>query len=239
MSRYAKQVGNVLLGSMVRDAYNYGKKQAKAGYEKYKRIGVKRTTSYKARLNKPIHHFKRMRKLTSRSVTGASPISYKQVFALNDLDVGAGSYTDGLKAMYDFYRINCVVLKIVPRFNVNQQNIANLQIPNIVTVRDYNGEAVTSEDQLLQYSGAKISRGHKIIKIKIVPAVETAVDIAGSQKQHKFKPWLSTADPGTVHNSILVYAETLKKVDDTAATGTDKFTYDIYATYYFSCKGLK
>ena len=201
---------------------------------------VRPTKRYgKSRLNQTVHHFKRTRKLQSRSVTGASAISYKQIFALNDLDVAAGSYTDGLKAMYDFYRINCIVFKMIPRFNVNQQSIANIQIPNVITAKDYNGETVSSEDQLLQYSGARIHRGHKMIKIKIVPAVETAVDIAGSQKQPKYKPWLSTEDFGTVHNSILVYSDVLKKQDDTVAAGTDKYTYDIYATYYFSCKGQK
>lgn len=233
----AQSLANMAAAGIAKSGYNYGKKR----FNQYFFKKPKARFLNKSRINQPIHHFKRTVPLTDIKVQNQVHTIVDKQFSLDDLDT-VQSYTPSLQSMYEYYRINKVVVHIRPKFNVNQLAQNNIETPKIYSSIDHN--MVTGEisilDDMLQRSNVKTHLGNKVINISLIPNVNIPITL--TQAEPKYKAWLSTEDFTTAMDGLHLYIGTIRTQDDQATTGGPPhpaLAWDYEITYYFSCKGLK
>jgi hypothetical protein len=206
-----------------------------------------RIMSRKQRLE-TVHHFKRIVRFSSNgtgtfpdtpSIDGTTDYNNYFTFQLSDLNKKTASYTDSLTAMYDYYRINKVVVKLIPRFtDANLTGSTDRAVPQVYSVIDYDGGSSTlTQDQLLQHQTVRITRGQKSHKRVFTPAILNSVDNA-TNGVPKWKQWLDMQNINTEHNGLYLYIDRLQNQDGSVPSGPGLY-YDLYVTFYFSCKGLR
>lgn len=177
-------------------------------------------------------HFKRSQFLEEITVTGTA-VSKAYTIQLSTLP----GVTDFVN-MFQAYRLNKVVFKLIPSQNVATGATANTNgVPTIVDAIDFNdNNAGGTEAQLLESSYARLHRGFFPVKRKFTPACEVALNgavvgtaVVGIQK---FKQWIDMAVNDCQHYGW--------KVTITPNTGnTFQYKYRLYRTLYFSCKQLQ
>lgn len=193
-----------------------------------KRIYRRRKTMVSKRTLK-IHHFKRT--LIGTDIPTATVTSYGAVFfRLNQLP----DFTE-FQNLYDQFRINKVVWKLVPNVNSAESGAAQ-KLPQVHSVCDYNDStAPTTLDELVQYNNYRMTMGSRIHNRKLTPAfldnvyVTSAIQRPGNPN---YKQWLSTSNSTDVPHHGIKYAIG-------AIAAASAITYTPYLTFYISCKSVK
>lgn len=183
----------------------------------------------RVKTNPRVHHFKRTVILTGIN-TAITTTFGVQSFSLNQLP----DFTE-FQNLYDQFRINKVVWKLVPNVNSAESGAAQ-KLPQVHSVCDYNDStAPTTLDELIQYNNYRMTMGSRIHNRKLTPAfldnvyVTTATQRAGNPN---YKQWLSTSNSTDVPHHGIKYA-----IGATAAASA--ITYTPYLTFYLSCKAVK
>lgn len=179
-------------------------------------------------------HFKRSTFIEEISVSAATDVKkHYTVAGINALQ-NSGDFTN----LFDAYRINKVVYRILPSHNVSTGATGNWP-PNVITVVDYNDVNAQASPsftvaELLEYRTHRIHRGFGIVSRKFTPAVAIGVSSGGAVVAgvQKFKQWLDVATPAVAHGS-------LKVLFDTQPGNTQTYNYTVYRDIYFSCKQVK
>lgn len=175
-----------------------------------------------------VHHFKRT--LIGTDIPTATGTTFGAViFRLNQL-ADFADFTN----LYDSYRINKVVWKLVPNVNSAEAG-ATQKLPQVHSVIDTNDNtAPTALTQLVQYSNYRMTMGSRIHTRMLTPASrDEAFQSTGTAYPAtiNFKKWITTEYPAITFLGIK-YA-----IGSTAAAAA--VTYTPYVTFYFSCKNVK
>lgn len=171
-----------------------------------------------------VYHFKRKFFLIDAIVVNSGVDDKRGIgFALQNLP----NFTD-FTNLYDMYRINKVVYKIIPKYT--QQTITALtnNVQQIHSVLDYDDiTAPGTISDLTQYQNHKMTRGNQIHTRVIVPKVLNTT--AGLNTAPKSYQWLDCDNTGIVHRGLKLYIP---------APGSAGLTlsYDVEATFYVSFK---
>lgn len=177
-----------------------------------------------------VHHFKRTFQGSTyqASAGGTNPNAFYVTFA------NLPNYTE-FTALFDMYRINYIVWKLVPTVTSLDLNPAATAavLPNVHSVIDYDdSNNPTLVTDLMQYSNYKMTRGNRIHTRKFRPAVTLDADGAASTAP-KWKQWLNLAATGSEHRGIKFIIEQADGVT------SGQLPYKSYCTVYFSCKGVR
>lgn len=183
------------------------------------------------RSSRRVHHYKRTVAADVVTVLAGFVGYFSTTFQLSDLQ-DVADFTN----LYDQFRINKVVYKLIPKFTPNNVNVNANSNPGgeAVSVLDYNDASTPSSiSQLLQYGNVRKSKYWRGITRTFTPAVlvngyKSAV---GNAYLSKYKQWISMGDITTPHYGVKW------ALDATGCFGDLKF--DVYKTYYFSCKNVR
>lgn len=194
-----------------------------------RRTRVRRRTRRSLRTLK-VYHFKRTVQLAS--ITGGLAQQFGALtFQLDDLP----NYTE-FTNLFDDYRINAVSLKFIPNRNSSDfaGGVAPPGISNFYTVFDYNDATVPGAvNDLMQYPNLKITQSSRMLTRTLRPASLDVVSAGGTTASvnPKWKQWLSTASPDVNHYGLKYCLD--------AFSAANAVTYQVYATFYISCKSVK
>jgi len=221
-------------------------KKAKKSVAKSKYI-VKSKTIPRSMLN--THHFKNhkfIKNWLSIDLNGTDQ-GFNYNFTLSDL-VNTAEYT----ALYDRYRINYVVMKLIPRYNTNlilvqglaqttpstTNNLAtaNYGLPEIMTAIDYDSATTpASINDIMEYRTYKRTLGTKehIRSLKprlLVDSSNIGVSMA--------KKWIDCDKPNVPHYGVIGMITNIPSttVDEGAY---QKYFIDLDITYYISMRDSK
>lgn len=189
--------------------------------------GIRRGLVRRAR--NPAHHFKRTWFEENYFSTGATaPTLAGLNYQLNMLP-NASEFAN----LYDMYRVNKVVVKIIPKVSEigmvlgATNNSAGVQVHSALDFDD--SAAPTNVAQLTQYATHKMTRGNQIHTRVFTPKCElTAGSASVAPKAYQ---WLDTADLTVPHFGM-------KLIIPTISTSTIIY-YDYSVTMYFSCKNVR
>lgn len=200
----------------------YRKKSVHRPFKKYTGVRVKN--------GRTIHYFKRTRVDSWLINEDFKPIpSYYNVtpsyntFKLDHVP----NYSD-FTNLYDSYKICGIRRKYIFDRNTNIATDVDTvrELPRLITVNDFNDQnALTSENEALQYASCKIRRLDRPISRYFRP---TQLDYNGATTRKS--TWNSTATP----NQVAFYGikEASVQQTDNVTTGT----LHIYTTYYVACR---
>lgn len=138
--------------------------------------------------------------------------------------------------LFDFYRVNKIVVKFVPTANSSEVGQATTNpLTQFHTVLDFNDGAVpASLNALYEYGNWRMTRGSSIHTRIFTPAITQGLQEAGGAivwGGQRYKAWISTDQP-----DILFYG--LKYCAAAQVTAQD-INWTPYVTMYFSCKSVK
>jgi len=149
-------------------------------------------------------------------------------FSLDDLPNWA-EFT----SLFQMYRINCVVLKLVPGFSDAAAG-QTTRLPTIHMANDYLTLAPWSNaNEAFQYQGLVSRRADRMLTWKVTP--RALIDaytggVSGASIMPKAKQWISTSTGGeqVQHYGVKYFLD--------APVLSTALTIKVYATYYLSCK---
>lgn len=124
-------------------------------------------------------------------------------FSLNSI-INPTDFTN----LFDEYRINCVVLKFIPRSNYVQNlattaTAANNYLPTLHWVVDLNDSNVPSNvDSLLEYNGYHCRNFTRTVTIKIRPKFSLAAYSGAFTSYKPTKGWIDTGSPNVQHYGL-------------------------------------
>lgn len=181
-----------------------------------------------------VYHFKRKVFLKDYAIVSTTDFRGSIQFALVDLP-SATDFTN----LYDQYRFNKVVVKLIPKFtevgyNAGSSNNANCQ--QIHSVLDFDdNSAPTSINQLCEYQSHKMTRGNQMHTRILVPKVQSTVLVGGAgvtaSAAPRSKQWLDCDQNSIAHRGV-------KLIIPASATAGTTVSYDAELTYYISCKNV-
>lgn len=208
---------------------------------KRKRYSTSRRTTAKrrrtSRVRRPLmsndmHQFKRVSQLVDISSITLAPNPGAMSLSMSLLP-GISDFT----TLYDQYRINKVKLSFVPEYSslgpVDQT--AAYPMPNLHTAIDLDDSAFTGPlTELMQYPGYKRTRGNATHSRYWTPSVSTEVFRSAVTTSYapKTRQWLDFAVADVPHYGLKYF------VDPGPASGT-QWTWQVYLTIYFTCKGVR
>lgn len=142
-------------------------------------------------------------------------------------------------SLFDQYRINKIVLKLIPMANVNQTGSVTTVNPGVVaSVIDYDngGTTLVALDQYEQYASCRISPVIKMSPITriLVPRVNIGVQNQGGavvSGVNKGKQWIDCGLSTVAHHGVKIF------VDKYATAGSAQ-TWQVFATYYLSFRNV-
>lgn len=178
----------------------------------------------------PVHSFKRTwysENYFSTGTTGSTLAGLS--FNLNQMP-NATEFSN----LYDAYRINRIVVKIIPKITEvggilgSASNSMNVSLHSAVDYDD--SHAPTGISDLVQYSTYKMTRGNQIHTRVFTPRVELSAN-ATSNAAPKAYQWLDTADLSLAHLGMKLYIPFI--------SASTVIYYDYSVTMYFSCKNPK
>lgn len=191
---------------------------------------MRRSGVSRSRINNNVHHFKRSFQGTAITASAAGGNPQALYFTFNMLP----NYTE-FTNLFDMYRVNFLVLKLVPSITGADGNpsASSIALPNIHSALDYDDSTVpTDVPYLLQYSNHRMTRGHQIHKRAFRPAID--LDVSGlDASAPKWKQWINLATVTCAHRGVKLY------VEQAFGVGVGALTYNVYWDVYFSCKGLR
>lgn len=184
-------------------------------------------------MNVGIHHFKRTWVASDTLPIQASGAYGKGLY----FTFGAMDSVSEFTTLFDQYRMNKIVVKFIPNFTGSDLNPGTtaLSLPNVHSVIDYDSAAdpATLAD-LLQYNTYRLHKRASCFTRKWTPGMLLDGDSAGTATASvlKFKQWVDMA-----YTSVRFYG--LRTWIEAAGATVTSAKYQIYVTYYFSCKGLR
>jgi len=195
---------------------------AKRTYRRKKRVVRRR----RARLTENTsYRFKRICKLDTITTSTTLAVAKAFTFSLSQLP----SHSD-FTALYDQYKLNAVSIKIIPR--LTESTSSSLSV--LHTCIDYDDAiAFSSYTDLMQKQSYRMTRGNKIFKCYFKPKMlvptflSTALTTFGTQP--KSPTWIDCGYPEVPHYCLKTNFEPTSSVH----------TYDVYATYYCSFRGVR
>lgn len=177
----------------------------------------------------PAHHFKRTWFSENYFSTGAvGPTLAGLNFQLGQLP-NVSEFTN----LYDMYRINKVVVKVIPKISEvgmvlgATNNSAGVQLHSALDFDD--SAAPTTVSQLTQYANHKMTRGNQIHTRVFTPKCNLSA--GGVQVASKAYQWLDVTDTTVPHFGM-------KLIIPTISSSTIIY-YDYSVTMYFSCKNVR
>lgn len=180
----------------------------KRKYQRYRQKYRRYKRAYRARSGirrslKRYVHIARQSATTLVPYSSSGGLAYygSAQFQLNSM-LGYSQFT----AMFQEYRINCVVYKIQPLWDcVDLGDMTLTNMPNIGYCLDYNDANIpTNLDDLQQYANYKETPFNKTIKIKVWPAISPQIYINGVTSGYtvKRKQWLRAANSNVPHYGL-------------------------------------
>lgn len=183
-------------------------------------------------LRKPnVYHFKRKLFLQDGiSIPSTAPWSYAYQFRLMDLP----NYTE-YTALYDQYRINKIVLKLIPKYTESTVQAGattnNAIMQQVHSAIDYDDLSYpTGISQLCEFQTHKMTRGNQVHTRVLVPQCQINVGNLGAAAP-KAKQWLDCDQPGLSHRGVKVF------IPNPTPANTTVY-YDVEMTYYVSFKAV-
>lgn len=197
------------------------------------------------------YHFRRIVNLSNITggISGAANFG-TYTFSLDQLP----NYTE-FTNLFDQYRINKVVLKLIPQYNQSTFNVGHAnntatsgqlsgRNPRFMIVNDYDDDtAPVNMDTLRQYANVKVYpvMNNKLIKHTITPATQMmAYETIGTTGYiPKFKQWINCSDSNVPHYAIKWGIEDTSAINNTAASLANAQVYfRVEASIYLSFKGV-
>lgn len=146
-----------------------------------------------------------------------------------------------LSALYDQYRINKVVLKLIPMMNVSNANVATSSAQNpglIMSVLDYDDStplaALTDYFQYANFKQQPMISGRVHTRI-LTPCVRDIMLNSGGASVAagvKKRQWIDCSQGAITHNGVKIYMDPWYSVNSAQ-------TYQVIATYYVSFRGVR
>lgn len=184
-----------------------------------------------------VYHFKRS-------------VYYQNVISVDNLTnyVTAWGFTlaqlpgySNFTELYDEYRINKVVMKIIPKFNevvipTDSSSGEVKVLSQVHTAIDYDDSLslpqASALDDICQYQNHKMTMGNRMHTRVLVPRVELAAD--SSYSAPKARQWLDCDNATALHNGIKVCIPKLQ-----SANTSLEINYDVQITTYLSFRNVK
>lgn len=159
-------------------------------------------------------------------------------FTLDDLhNVGE------LTALYDEYRINKIIVELIPRgsplsqgtVSANGQQYLNQYLP-FLTAIDLNDTNAITRAEMYEMGLCKHHRPLTTVKRTIYPkiAIQNYISAVSTGYSSKGKQWIDTIDPNVPH-----YGFRWSWQQSLAQALGDQVLYDIACTYYVSFRNTK
>lgn len=196
-----------------------------------------------------------------------SKYSFKRIANITDIVAGIagaaanGSYVFSLDQLpnfteftnlFDQYRINKVVLKLIPQFNQSTYNVGHPSStipsglpagrnPRLFIANDYDDDTVPANaDVLRQYANVKVYpvMNNKTITHIITPATQMQAyeTLASTGYVPKFKQWINCSDNNVPHYAVKWSLENTAAIFNDPALQCTFFKVE--ATFYVAFKGV-
>jgi len=139
-------------------------------------------------------------------------------------------------ALFDAYRINCVVLRMTPMNTVFKGNTDanNENTPTVYAAIDYNNaDSPTSADEMKQYANVLVFPMYQSRNFKIRPRLAIPVYRPGATAAYIQQPkqWIDCNYADVPHYGLRVWVE--------AGQARNAFRTTIECTYYMTFRNLK
>lgn len=194
---------------MFRRRKRYGYRRRRKSYRRGTRRTFRRSRRF-PRTKRSLIHIRRAGSAASVSVNPAGTVYINSTyFQLNSV-----INPTELTALFDEYRINCVVLSFIPRPNVvqvlaNGNEVPNNYVPTFHYAIDYDdANLVSNVDQLAEYGNYHFTEFNKKINVKIKPKFATAAYSGAFTSYKPGKGWLDCASPGIQHYGLKFAVDT-------------------------------
>lgn len=209
----------------------------------HKKVGRKMMRRRGA-IRRQVHKFKRQAFLgtytASNTSSGLSVVPIQKAFSFQLTDLP--NYTE-FTNLFDQYKINGVALRIIPKTSVQIQGgtsgtTAALGYGEVVTVIDYDtASAPGSKNELLEYGSVKVTKSNRVHTRFLRPKLLNTIWRNSLSSGYAAVPsqFIDEAYTDIPHYGIRWWA------DAPASTGVadSSMSYDVYATYYITCKNVK
>lgn len=174
-----------------------------------------------------------------------------QQYTFNLSDVPG--YTE-FTALFDFYKINAVKVRFIPMFSASVfsayittgplSNYSNFETPTttnpsslrLFTCIDYNSSGALTVAEIREYNNCKYSTYLKGHKRYIKPKFDLDTRASNGAQTGK-NPWVATASPTQVYNSLICGLTTSEFA--TSQITSNDILYKVEAVYYLSFKATK
>lgn len=184
-------------------------------------------------LSNNVHHFKRTVQLSSLLTIAPGGVITAN-FQAYQFSIGQIPNVSEFSSLWDQYRINKIKLEFIPAITEVNQATSNY-MPNLHTVMDYDdANAPSALTEMMQYPGYRRTPGNRMHKRYFTPAVSMEVyrSAISTGYSTRFKQWLDFGNTDVPHYGVKLCA------DGYAASG-QQWAWNVYATFYFSCKGVR
>lgn len=189
----------------------------------------------RALLSNNVHHFKRTAELTAIVGATAAGTPIDTLGALQ-FTLSQVPNVSEFSQLYDMFRVNAIKVSFVPAQTGSDINPVSSfgYMPDFWTVLDYDDASTPSKTDMLQYPGLKKTRGHQTHHRYFKPAVlaELYRSAVSTSYAPKWKQWLDFS-----HTDVPMYG--IKYFAHAASFAGQQPAWRVYATFYFSCKGVR
>lgn len=179
-----------------------------------------------------VYNYKRTLFLENSISTNALGLNYSNHFGFTlGMLPSASDFTN----LYDEYRINKVVFKIIPKFSqvLSSSGSGVSHLTQVHTAFDYDDSLAlpqaTALSEITQYQTHRMSRGNAVHTRVIVPKCE--INVSGLSGAPKAYQWLDCDNTTILHNGIKVVIPKL------LPAGTEQF-WDVQMDVYMSFRNV-
>lgn len=196
-----------------------------------RRRPVRRMMRRRAPLGSPrkVYNYKRSVFLQS-AIQVSNLVDYSNHFGFT---LGQLPNATEFTGLYDEYRINKVVIKLIPKFNSTLQGTGIANYMNQVhTCLDYDDAnalpTATAINDITQYQSHRMTMGARTVTRVVVPKIELTGSGAQAPKAYQ---WLDTDQTAALHNGVKVV---IPKCDNASSL----IIYDLQITTYLSFRNV-
>lgn len=189
-------------------------------------------TRAQLQLARGVHYFKRSVQLTQLSFNNASTNIGAYVFTIGDLP-----NVSEFSSLFDEYLITGIQIKFIPDITGNDATPIGsvVQLPNFFTVIDHDDNTAPANlNELLQYQSLRMTRAHLLHKRYLKPMVSNAIYKSGLTSGYGSikAQWCDFVNTDIAHYG-------LKYCMDPMWNNATAIKYQVIATYYFKCRGVR
>nr|QTE03422.1 MAG: capsid protein [Phoenicopteridae CRESS-DNA-virus sp.] len=207
---------------------SYRRKTPRRYKRSYRRVRRSRTKYY---------HFKRAAQVSVVTTVATFDFIGAAFFRLSDV-FGASEFT----GLFDSYKINCVVLKIIPDQGPKLDGAWTVRTPPIMYnpqfhwALDYNDNTPVNTNVLVEYQTYKTTPFTRPITIKLYPRSSSPVYNNAVTTGYAISPrgqWIDISSPNVGHYAMKF------AVDNMNHSQSQIVNFKIRPIYYLSFKGVK